>query len=147
MTAIADLIAVESVKGTSFADTLVGNTDANSLNGGGGFDIIDGGTGRDTINGAAGNDTLRGGLGNDVLTGGTGSDVFAFDAGWGRDTITDFYHSRDKIDFIGDGTPRSFSDIVVAQAGADTTINFGGQSIVLQGVTAGTITASDFLFH
>ncbi len=146
-TAIADLIAVESIKGTSFADLFIGNTDANAFDGGGGFDVIDGGAGNDTINGAAGNDTLRGGAGNDTLTGGTGSDVFSFDVLWGTDTITDFYHSRDKIDFIGDGTPHSISDLVVAQAGTDTSLSFGGQSIVLLGVNASTITASDFLFH
>src|SRR6185436_6296300 len=60
----------------------------------------------DTINGGAGNDLLVGGAGGDNLTGGIGSDTFAYTAatdssqGVGNfDTISDFTHAVDKIDF------------------------------------------------
>jgi Ca2+-binding RTX toxin-like protein len=54
------------VKGTAFADTLVGNGSSNSLSGN---------AGNDKISGGKGNDTLIGGSGNDILDGGTGTDT------------------------------------------------------------------------
>lgn len=46
---------------------------------------------------SGGDDLLNGVAGNDILTGGGGSDLFAFSAGTGADTITDFEHS-DRLD-------------------------------------------------
>ncbi|MFE0759375.1 calcium-binding protein [Inquilinus sp. NPDC058860] len=51
------LISIESVQGSAYADTLVGNSVANHISGG------------------AGDDTLRGGAGADYLNGGTGFDT------------------------------------------------------------------------
>jgi Ca2+-binding RTX toxin-like protein len=49
---------VESVIGTSFADTLVGNVSANELSGGEGDDLIDGAGGVDVLDGHLGNDAV-----------------------------------------------------------------------------------------
>ncbi|WP_380786351.1 calcium-binding protein [Sphingomonas sp. R86521] len=43
------LVSIENVRGTSLADTLIGDDGANVFNGYGGADIIDGGGGSDTI--------------------------------------------------------------------------------------------------
>jgi Ca2+-binding RTX toxin-like protein len=143
----ATLVSIEGAKGGSYADTLIGDDRDNNFDGGGGFDKISGGKGNDTVNGAAGNDTLAGGLGNDILTGGSGSDLFQFETGWGRDTITDFYHTRDKLDMTAVAAIDGIGDLAISQVGADTQIAFGAHSILLQGVAASTINATDFLFH
>lgn len=145
--AVATLVAIEAVKGTSFADTIAGDARDNALDGAGGFDRMSGGGGNDVINGGAGNDVLSGGLGNDVLTGGSGSDVFLFETGWGTDTITDFTRKQDKLDLTGVTGAHTLSDLVVTQSGADAVVAYGGNSIVLTGVAAATLTASDFILH
>ena len=76
----------EAILGSSKNDTLVGTS------------------GNDIINGNGGNDTITGGLGADTLTGGSGKVTFAYNAALdstptSHDTITDFTHGHDKIDF------------------------------------------------
>jgi Ca2+-binding RTX toxin-like protein len=68
--------------------------------------VIIGSSINDTIKGGAGNDTITGGSGGDSLSGGGGSDTFVFTAtsdsrpGAGNfDTITDFAHNADHLDF------------------------------------------------
>ncbi|MDC7710547.1 calcium-binding protein [Vogesella indigofera] len=74
------LTGIENVKGSYFADTIVGTSAVNSLVGGGG------------------NDTLSGGGGADVLYGGTGRDIFRFDTALGSsDQIKDFVVAEDTI--------------------------------------------------
>jgi YVTN family beta-propeller protein len=76
----------EAILGTSKADSLIG------------------GSGNDIIIGNGGNDTLRGGSGADLQTGGSGNVAFSYSAitdstPASYDTITDFRHNHDKIDF------------------------------------------------
>ena len=141
--AVADLVSIENLMGSSYADTLTGNSAANTLNGGGGADIIDGGAGNDTLIGGGGNDRLTGGTGNDVFSGGTGSDVFVFALDSGTDTIADFTHKQDKISISG---VADMSGLVITQVGADTDISFGTSHVILTAVTASSMIASDFLF-
>jgi Ca2+-binding RTX toxin-like protein len=61
------LISVESVSGSNYDDTLIGNADSNSLYGNGGNDSLAGGEGYDNLYGGAGNDTLDGGADNDSV--------------------------------------------------------------------------------
>ncbi len=144
--AVADLISIEGVKGTSFADTILGTSAANSFDGGGGADVLFGAGGNDTLIGGGGNDQLEGGTGNDVLTGGTGSDIYKFAGAWGQDTITDFTRKADKIQFAAASGVTSFTQLNITQVGADAKITFGGDSITLTGIQAAQLTASDFLF-
>jgi YVTN family beta-propeller protein len=76
----------EAILGTSKADSLIG------------------GSGNDIIIGNGGNDSLTGGAGADLLTGGSGNVTFRYSAitdstPASYDTITDFTHNHDKIDF------------------------------------------------
>ncbi len=80
------LIGTQSINGTgnSSANTLIGNLGDNILVGG------------------SGNDLISGGYGKDKLTGGSGKDVFIFNSEPGSeniDTITDFVHGTDKLQF------------------------------------------------
>ena len=145
--AIADIAAVEAVKGSSYGDTIIGNSANNTLDGGGGYDTINGGAGIDTIRGGGGNDTLNGGAGNDALTGGTGSDVFQLNAKWGTDTVSDFVRGQDKVEFAGISGLTSFAKLAITSTSAGADVAYGTNHIILQGVTASTLTASDFLFH
>lgn len=145
--AIADIAAVEAVKGSSSGDTIIGNSANNTLDGGGGYDTINGGAGIDTILGDRGNDTLNGGAGNDALTGGTGSDVFQLNAAWGTDTVSDFVRGQDKVEFAGVSGLTSFAKLAITSTSAGADVAYGTNHIILQGVTASTLTASDFLFH
>lgn len=143
---VADLFSIENVRGTSFNDIITGNALANVLDGGGGADRLDGGAGNDTLIGGGGNDTLIGGAGNDVLTGGTGSDTFRFGPGWGQDTITDFTRKQDKIAIVGVNGLDAFAKLTITQSGADALVAYGADQIVLTGVQASSLAASDFLF-
>jgi Ca2+-binding RTX toxin-like protein len=103
--------SIEGLKGSRFADKLVGNGAINqlvgnngndTLLGNGGNDVLYGNDGRDTLQGNAGKDLLVGGDGNDRLTGGTQADKFRIlNASSGMDTLTDFNRSQgDKVQVV-----------------------------------------------
>ncbi len=130
---------------TDVGNDVLGSPGNDAINGSAASDSILGAFGDDTIDGLAGNDTLDGGLGSDQLTGGTGGDIFQFGQNWGADTITDFVSGTDQIDMLTAGV--QFVDLTITQVGADTQISDGaGNSIMLTGVTASTISESDFVF-
>jgi RTX calcium-binding nonapeptide repeat (4 copies)/Bacterial Ig-like domain len=83
--------------GTSANTAIFGSSAADTLTGGPGNDIIMGNRGNDTIIGGAGGDTLIGGAGNDIFKYLAVTDSRP---GTGNfDTISDFTHGSDKIDF------------------------------------------------
>src|SRR5262245_22246953 len=69
------LIGVESLLGSAFADTLVGDSGPNELFGYGSNDMLASGGGDDALRGENGNDTLKGGGGADALWGDAGADT------------------------------------------------------------------------
>jgi Ca2+-binding RTX toxin-like protein len=144
--ALADVMSIEAVRGTSAGDTLSAGATGATLDGAGGYDILNGGVGADTLLGGAGNDRLTGGTGKDVLTGGSGSDTLVFGAVWGQDTITDFARGKDKIALQGVDGLKSFAALSISALGADADIAFGGQHILLKGVVASSLTGADFIF-
>ena len=98
-----ELIAVESIVGTSGDDVLAGTNDMNRIDAGDGDDVVaargdldmlNGGEGDDRISAGWGLDELRGGPGNDHLQGGADYDMFfpgheddSIDGGGGDDWI------------------------------------------------------------
>ncbi|MEP1199604.1 CAP domain-containing protein [Tateyamaria sp.] len=138
-------------------DTLRGNAGNDTVNGGGGNDrlygganndLISGGAGNDALNGGAGRDRLAGGIGNDTMTGGDGSDVFVFSTG--RDVVRDF-GAGDVIDLRGPTQITSFADLSenahMWQVGSHTRIDdIAGNALILRGIDADDLQASDFLF-
>jgi len=159
-----------TLNGNTGNNTLTGGDGTDTLNGNAGVDILNGGTGNDTLNGGAGQDTLTGGIGNDTFVFSLATDTAV---GATRDTITDFTRSgvsgSDKIDlrgifggatgeFIGtNALATTANQVSVSQgtgADAGNTIVEGSNDatpaaefqIVLTGVNATTLTASDFIF-
>lgn len=149
---------IENVKGTNFADKIVGNAVGNEIRGKGGNDTIFGrkggdlllgGLGRDRLDGDRGNDELWGGLGKDKLIGDAGNDTFGFDLSGpppGVDIVLDFTDGSDSIRVLDD-TLLTFADITVTSKAAGTLLSSGGVDFaLLKGVAASDIDASDFSF-
>ena len=171
------LLTIENLTGSAYSDTLTGDAGANVLSGGDGTDVLTGGFGADTLLGGQGGDilygnqdndvllgeggndvlyggqgadTIIGGAGDDVLVGGLGDDTFVFDAGFGRDIITDWSYGggHDVISF-GFGTFNSYADVQahMIQSGSDVIIALdSGNAITLTGTTTASLTADHFQF-
>ena len=99
------------------------------------------------------NDTLIPGAGDDVLVdAGAGQSIFSFSAGGGKDVIYGFKVSgtaADKI-VLTDPTLSSFAQVQshLTQKGADTLLTLSNSAaILLKGVAATSLTASDFGLH
>jgi Ca2+-binding RTX toxin-like protein len=123
----------------------VGSAFADQVGGGASADVIEGGAGDDLLSGGGGADRLSGQAGADTLTGGAGDDDFRFEAGGGHDTITDFAAggAEDHISVYGYAAYQSLQ-----QTGADCLVVFSAaDSILLKNVSAGALTAGDFVFH
>ncbi len=110
------------------------------------------GNGEDNIIiGNARDNVLEGRGGYDTLTGGAGSDLFLVNPNWGVDVITDFVAGAGTPDAIVFST-KLFStfDQVMAksrQVGADVWIEDGlGNTVVLSGISIGTLHQNDFGF-
>ena len=142
-------------------DYLFGDFGNDTLSGGAGNDEVRGGFNNDTLYGDAdddflhgfsGNDILDGGTGTDRLEGGTGRDTFITRRGYGNDTIVDYSVASagvffaDKID-LSDFGIASFHDLVLSDIDGDAYIDLGGgDSITLEGVNSGNLSADDFSF-
>jgi len=116
------------------------------MNGGEGHDQLFGEGGRDTLNGGSGNDILNGGAGRDTLTGGEGFDIFVFEAGSGRDVITDFIPGEDLLDFSAFGEDVSFEDLNIRQVGDDVRISYEGSHVTLESADIDIIAEDLFIF-
>ena len=120
---------IENLTGSAFGDVLMGNVTGNTLKGG------------------AGNDYLVGNNGSDALFGGADNDTFRFETSvFGNDVIADYQDNGDHISF-GDAVATSFGQLTIKNNGTtNVTVQIVGQSIVVQGLSNITLTASDFLF-
>ena len=136
----------ETINGTEFSEEIRGERGDDIINGLAGDDRLRGGKGNDTVDGGDGNDRVRGDQGDDTLTGGAGRDRFTFDLRGGHDTITDFTHGEDRLDF----TNFDFLDVATllskaTQEGNDVVFTLdGGEMVTLQGVTLGMLDVNDF---
>ena len=113
---------LDDIVGGAGNDTITGGGARDVLYGDDGNDTIDGGDGNDSINGGLGNDTISAGAGSDTLSGDEGDDTYVFEAGFGRDTIVDFY-GRNKIAI---GGSISFDQIWFSRSGDSLQIGITG---------------------
>ncbi|MER9330802.1 VCBS domain-containing protein, partial [Mesorhizobium sp. M0488] len=88
--------------------------------------------------------------GDDVLTGSSGNDLFVFSQPIGFDTVHNFDATADQIDLVGYNGLADFADLqarIADDAHGNAVITLGdGQSITLDGVHSGALTASNFVF-
>jgi Ca2+-binding RTX toxin-like protein len=77
---------IESLLGTAFHDTFLGDAAANALDGGAGNDTLTGRDGDDRLYGQSGRDSLTGDAGDDQLFGGAENDTLS--GGLGQDTLS-----------------------------------------------------------
>ena len=137
-----DSLSGENGDDILYGDGLMdGGAGNDTLTGGNGNDTLYGGGGTDYLSGGNGNDLLYGGLGSDFLTGNNGNDIFAFAAGSGTDTITDFSDGNDLIGLSGGLTfgQLSFS-------GSNIIITSTNEILAtLTGINTTTLTSADFL--
>jgi Ca2+-binding RTX toxin-like protein len=126
------------------------STSPQTLTAASGTNFLFGSQGNDTLTGGTGSDTLVGGQGNDFITTGTGSDTIVFRTGDGSDTVSDFTVAgsiHDIIDLTQVAGVHSLANLTLTQSGADTIVDLpGSDQLLLQHVTASTLTNSDFHF-
>ncbi len=143
------LVSIETVYGSYYADTLIGDSNTNYLCGIDGNDKLDGAGGDDSLWGWIGNDSLSGGSGNDLLYGGYGADTFYFASNQGVDTIEDFYTPLDKIAIVagtnGITTPEQALSHLSTNSAGSAVLDLGqGNTVTLPGVLVLWITGSMF---
>jgi Ca2+-binding RTX toxin-like protein len=136
------LINVENIVGSIYDDKITGDGNANRLTGNDGNDVL---------SGMGGIDYLFGGLGDDTMSGGTEADVFVFEAGFGDDTIIDFWAGATRTDriWLKGMDFDDFGDVLAntVDTAAGAVINIAGHgTIALAGVTTAQLHADDFIF-
>jgi Ca2+-binding RTX toxin-like protein len=159
----------DTVRGGSGDDRIGGGPGRDLLDGGDGNDAIGGGEGDDTVLGGAGddflagggrndlldggpgNDTLNGGAGHDRLIGREGADVFVFNefTAGERDVIVDFQIGEDRIRLAGiegQGLTGRFLALDIQDTDAGALLRYAGHEILLDDVTAASLSRDDFIF-
>jgi Ca2+-binding RTX toxin-like protein len=128
----------DTLQGLAGDDWLGGRAGHDHLQGGAGRDTLFGGADDDTLDGGTGSDTLEGSIGNDVLAGGLGRDTFWFRGpNLGNDIITDFEAGLDRI--VIDPV---FEMVPVDQSGADVLIDILGQTLRVLNASASDVQAA-----
>ncbi|MBI4757197.1 MAG: hypothetical protein HY778_17655 [Betaproteobacteria bacterium] len=130
-------VSIENLRGTAYADVLIGDGQSNQIEGGVGNDWIYGASGADILYGGDGSDVLYGDLfagesGADYLDGGPGNDVLI------GGELADFLYGGDGDDWIyggngddtdvhgGAGNDVRYGDLFVGEAGDDILIGGAG---------------------
>lgn len=78
------------------------------------------------IEGTDGDDTLDGGAGNDHMDGGIGNDTYLFGIGSGKDTISAYDNTVDKLDVIQLGDGVLSTDVTLKRDGDNLVIAISG---------------------
>ncbi|MBD2567706.1 5'-nucleotidase C-terminal domain-containing protein [Anabaena lutea FACHB-196] len=136
--------------GGSGNDTIRSEGSNNRLYGGSGDDILYSNV-NDFLFGGNGNDILFAGSGGgNSLTGGAGADQFWIANGslpTSKNIVTDFTAGVDVMGIGGINGVTQFSDLTLLQDGNNTLVSIGNVEVAsLIGVTANSLTASDFAF-
>lgn len=126
-------LSFETLTGSAYGDTLIGNNGPNRMTGNDGSDIMYGMGGNDRMIGGIGNDKLYGGAGTDILDGSTGTNTL--DGGDGDDSGTancgDLVSTLET--FVREACPASFRTTeIVADSVLIRADNVGSTLITVQ---------------
>jgi Ca2+-binding RTX toxin-like protein len=148
---------VINVNGSGSTVTVAGSN--NTITGGAGGNTLGASGSNDTVNGGSGNDTLLIGGGTDKFFGGGGADTFKvvsaiFNAGLNQaqNVIADFSVASEKIDLSAISGITSLADLHFStvtfsgQSFLQISLGTTGQALMLSGVTANQLSASNFVF-
>lgn len=136
----------DRISGGAGRDYLWGAEDNDTLLGEAGHDILNGGNGVDSLLGGTGGDRLDGGIGDDILVGDLGLDQFVLRPDGGNDVVQDFVQGQDLLDVSNFGFT-DFDTFVAGVTLSASTITFNvTDSVQLPGITATSLTATDFIF-
>ncbi len=139
---------IENLKGSQYADTLIGNKANNNILGGAGDDTIKGGEGNDYLDGGKGTDEMFGGQGNDTFIVDNSGDTITEIAGQGNDSIyssVDYTVSAnvENLTLIGNaeqGTGNDLNNFIVGN-NLDNVLNGkGGNDTLVGGTGSDTLT-------
>ena len=150
-----DIIGIENLTGTGFADTLIGDDGNNVLKGGAGCDTLIGGDGDDVIIGGIGDDNISGGSGNDTLVfedfenstidGGDGVDTFDLSSFFATGSILLGESNVQNIEVVDLGSNAVTLEIDASDAinltDANNTLTIKGDNGVLEDFSPGRWTA------
>jgi len=130
------LTNIQSIRGSEFGDTLIGDGGANLLVGNGGDDVIVGGAGDDVLDGGAGADSIDGGAGNDTLSGGSGA-ANSLAGGTGDDNYFVTAPGDTVFERVNEGNDRVFTTLATYTLGANV------EGIIFQGTGTFAGTGND----
>ena len=143
-----NLVSIESVYGSGYADSLVGNEQGNYLFGGDGADTILAGDGANYIDGDFGDDLLLGGADDDYIAGGAGIDTASFDDGIAGGVTVSLVaqtadgHGHDNLVSIENIAGSLYADTLTGDgsvnqlsggAGNDKLFGLGGNDVLIGG--------------
>jgi Ca2+-binding RTX toxin-like protein len=142
-------------------DNLTGGNGDDILNSGAGNDHLEGGNGNDELTAGNGDDTLLGGNGADILIGGAdddslrggnGIDTFAFQPGFGNDTIEDFRTIGSQHDKLQFGISLFANETHLFASSADTADGVlitadAGDTLLIKNTTVAELQAHPEDFH
>jgi Ca2+-binding RTX toxin-like protein len=132
-----NIVGVENVIGSSFADVIIGNKDNNHLMGGAGNDSIDGNAGDDNLRGESGNDTLNGGDGYDWIdnwfdiNSPEALNYKGIEANLTNGKVIDIYGNEDTIISIEGVHGTNLSDKIIGNAADNTFYGNDGHDSLL----------------
>ena len=137
---------IQNLRGSAYADRLVGDNNNNAIYGGGSGDILEGLDGNDSLYGEAGDDTLIGGLGADVLDGSTGTDIASYRYSTTGITASLITPSSNTGEAVGDSyinieglEGSAFADNLTGDDNANILIGGAGDDTLTGGVGNDTI--------
>lgn len=142
-------ISVENLRGSNFADLLIGTNSGGIIEGLNGNDYLAGGAAIDTLIGGEGNDVLEGHAGGDILNGGNGTDTATYEfSGSGVNAllspINGFANTGDALGdtYISIENLRGsqFGDILIGNSAANTIEGLGGNDSIAGGGGADILT-------
>lgn len=140
-------VAVESLIGSAFDDTLTGNSTENRLDGGRGDDTLFGRDGVDYLFGGDGDDVLVGGGGHDLLDGGKGKDTISYDDALPTQGRTGYFvllnTNSDNEDFPARDDQKGIENIVGSRYD-DELYGDKGANEITGGLGADKLSGADF---